>query len=316
MSARSIFDEVRKSGWDQVLAWPTEKKEESLHLDFKRRAPSATFKLQPADRSVLAKAFSGFANVEGGVLVFGVHATGSSKSLPDHVVAIESVEDLSKFSNEVDRNVKTLTDPPIAGVTVEEVRDPSGDRGILVVYVPQSDGGPHRATGAESDVNERYYMRTGTSTVVMPHSLLADRFGRRPPPKLRIGLSRELRNVNLYVGNIGRGYAESVYLRAELVRPENFSSINGSIEKPFEFVTHIPVPGKPDMALHSAKMTRILYPDEWQKAMTFDLPLLSRVIVNARLDAIGAQPIMFRREVEITSDELTIVEDGDKLFEE
>jgi hypothetical protein len=37
--------------------------EESLHLDFKRRAPGATFKLDPADRTCISKAFSGLANV-------------------------------------------------------------------------------------------------------------------------------------------------------------------------------------------------------------------------------------------------------------
>jgi hypothetical protein len=49
-----------------------------------------------------------------------------------------------------------------------------------------SDGGPHRAVNVSSDVNDRYYMRTAAGAQTMPHSLLADRFGRAANPRLRL----------------------------------------------------------------------------------------------------------------------------------
>jgi hypothetical protein len=204
---------------------------------------------------------------------------------------IEPIEDLSKFRNEVDRNLKTFTEPPIPGMAVDEVRDPAGDRGMLVAYVPQSDGGPHRAIGAGRDVNDRYYMRTGTSTVMMPHSILASMFGRTPPPKLRLALCRESRTASLYVGNLGRGCAESLLIRAELIRLENGAPVAGTFQEPFVFVTHVPVPGKPELSLHSGLMKRMLYPEEWQKAKEFDLPFVDRVGIRARLYAVGMQPV-------------------------
>jgi schlafen family protein len=310
MAAREVFDEIRKSTWEQVQAWVTEKKEESLYLDFKRRTPGAGSKLQPADRTCMSKAFSGFANVEGGVLVMGVHAAGAQKNLPDQVSEIQPIEDLTKFRNDVDRNLKSFNDPPIPGMAVDEVRDPSGDRGILVVYVPESDGGPHRVIGADSEVNDRYYMRTGTSTLVMPHSILAAMFGRAPSPKLRLALSRSSRTVNLYVGNVGRGCAESLLIRAELVRLENGAPVAGSFQDPFVFVTHVPVPGKPEMSLHSGLMKRMLYPGEWQKAKEFDLPIVDQVGVRARLYAAGMQPVKIECSARVLEEEFIEVENN------
>lgn len=80
------------------------------------------------------------------------------------------------------------------------------------MFVPESNGAPHRVVSAGADVNEKYMMRTATSVMVMPHRLLADRFARTAPPALRMIVRvadppGSPTRVEFWLKNIGRGAA-------------------------------------------------------------------------------------------------------------
>src|SRR4051812_12288827 len=96
MSARSLFEQVITDGWAGVRAWKDTEAEESLHLEFKRQDDLSGGAFKDPDKGQLAKALSGFANVEGGVLVFGVHAREMGKN-PDRVQSICPIVDVAKF---------------------------------------------------------------------------------------------------------------------------------------------------------------------------------------------------------------------------
>jgi Putative DNA-binding domain len=185
MSARAIYDEIIAGNWDGVQAWLANEQEESLFLDFKRRRPGAPQKLELADKTVLSTALSGFANVEGGVVVLGVDARKAPNG-HDKVIAIDPIDNVASFADVLIPELKKLTDPSIPGLDVRTIREPGHECGVVVIYVPQSDGRPHRAAGADKETNDRYFMRTAKCTVNMPHSILAAMFGRRPQPKLRL----------------------------------------------------------------------------------------------------------------------------------
>jgi hypothetical protein len=200
--------------WAGVLAWAAEKQEESLHLEFKAKDRDNPVAMTAKDWGQLAQAMSAFANAEGGVFVFGVHAMSQAKNFPDQVRSIIPLGNLLSFTGAIQKMIHQLTDPPIAGVQVEPIKNPENlAEGIIVIYVPQSDGGPHRAAKGTNDIADRYYMRSALSSIPMHHTLLAEQFGRRPMPQLYLavqihGLTSTRWSAKVWIGNKGRGYAE------------------------------------------------------------------------------------------------------------
>lgn len=218
MSAAAVFAEIVAAGWASVSDWSRQNKEETLHLEFKRQSDIGS-PYNDKDRGELAKAISGFANVEGGVVVFGVHAKDMGKK-PDLVQSIHPFDDVAMVCSRIDRDLPNLTDPPIPGLQIEKVTNPARvGSGIIVIYVPASDAGPHRVSKGNADVLDRYYMRTASQTVNMPHSVLSALFGRRPPPLLTLSCLLRLGSTHsdavIRVCNQGRGHAESLALRLD-----------------------------------------------------------------------------------------------------
>jgi hypothetical protein len=211
MSGRDQFEELQAGGWVVIDQWVADQKPESLHLEFKLKEDASRPQLDPKDLEHLAKALSGFANTEGGLYIVGLRtSSGPTRDEPDRLVRAEPIREVHRFAGLLDRQLRNYTTPPIAGLQYEVVEDPKRPSwGVLAVHVPPSDGGPHRASQATTKVNDRYFVRIATVTGVMPHDLLADRFGRRPQPKLQLVatlVQREgLPRVNLVLKNLGRG---------------------------------------------------------------------------------------------------------------
>lgn len=84
--ARSIFDQLTTGDaterWAHIEELVAQRAQESLWLDFKEVGPSADPK-EPYLKEKLARALSGFANTEGGVLVYGVYAKEGKKGESD-----------------------------------------------------------------------------------------------------------------------------------------------------------------------------------------------------------------------------------------
>lgn len=212
MSVASIFKHIMEAQWAGILAWVEEKQEESLHLECKvkdRDSESMTDK----DWGAIAQAMSGFTNSQGGVYVLGVHARNRGKNFPDQVQSIVPLKNVLKFKGAIQRQILGLTDPPVAGVRVEHIENPEDPTtGVILIYIPASDASTHRTMAGETGIREHYYMRSTASTVLMHHSLLAERFGRRPTSRLYLAvlysLSRHHCSAEVWIGNAGRGAAE------------------------------------------------------------------------------------------------------------
>jgi hypothetical protein len=113
----------------------------------------------------------------------------------------------------VNKHLLDCTDPRVPGahaVGIEET--PGSNTGIVALLVPQSEGGPHRAKSASERINDRYYARQGTQTIMLEHSLLEDRFGRTAPPRFQLifqlhGSASFAAGLEVRIRNIGRGTA-------------------------------------------------------------------------------------------------------------
>ncbi len=213
MSAAGIFKNIMETKWAGVLAWKEEKAEESLHLEFKSKDREKPKELTDEDKGELAQAMSAFANSEGGVIAFGIHAIHQGKNFPDQVKSIVPLVDVLGFKGAIQKIAHQLTDPPVPGVLVEHIECPENPTdGIVVIYVPQSAVGPHRAAKGPSRIADRYYMRSALTSISMHHTLLAEQFGRRPMPHLylavKYSISRTMFSAEVWIGNSGRGHAE------------------------------------------------------------------------------------------------------------
>ncbi len=188
---------------------------ESLHFDAKR----CSVPLSDDDKNNLATALSGFANSDGGVLIYGLVAAGGDKKkgIPDVVTKPEPIKNLNNLESELNSLVGQLTEPPVSEVKVltREYNNISNN-GFILVYVPASDSGPHRSVR-----NREYYRRHGSGFYKMEHFELAEMFGRRRRPQLEMYWNLKLGpwsgaapnrifNVSFIVGlkNVGRGIAK------------------------------------------------------------------------------------------------------------
>jgi hypothetical protein len=189
----------------QILSFVSDQRLEDLTLDFKL-APQAFGR--PEERKVLAKAISGFANSSGGVIVWGIDGRKGDDSIDGAQEAVP-LENGPLFMSRLVEHGGNATSPPVPGVVHRLIEGAGGP--FAVTYVPESDTGPHMAKLGE----DRYYKRSGDRFYRMEHFDIADMFGRRARPDLRLFVEARARIV-LGLENVGRGGAIAPYLEVIL----------------------------------------------------------------------------------------------------
>ncbi|ATX81556.1 Putative DNA-binding domain-containing protein [Mariprofundus ferrinatatus] len=192
-----------------IQEWISEQKEETVHLDFKCVEQSS---MGRADRKNLAKALSGFANSEGGIVVWGVDARANEDGI-DCAQGIVDIDNVARFVSKLNEFTSEVS-PSINGVLHKRVPT-DGERGLAVTIVPESDSGPHMAKASL----DQYFKRSGDKFLKMEHFEVADMFGKRKQAKLRLLVLPGLRDEHssklflLRLINIGRGSAIAPSLR-------------------------------------------------------------------------------------------------------
>jgi hypothetical protein len=158
---------------------------ETFYCDFKKDArtftDNSTEEAHKRNAENLGKALSGFANSSGGILLFGVEdpekIKGRSQSLPG---CLEPAE----FERLVLQQVQSLTIPSVPDVdTLLIPIANTGEKGVVVILIPSSPLAPHMLI---YNKDRRYYVREGDGFVPADHQRIADLFGRRPQPHLKI----------------------------------------------------------------------------------------------------------------------------------
>jgi len=156
--------------------------EEGLHLEVK----AGTSPLTDDDKGYLSQALSGFANSDGGVLIFGLKTEKQSPEEPDVITEAKPIKTPKKVVTEINALIGQIVVPVVDGVLVKAIAT-SRRRGFgyVVIVIPASDSAPHRATSKRIGAHH-YWKRTGDSFYRMEHHDLADMFGRRQRPKLEV----------------------------------------------------------------------------------------------------------------------------------
>jgi len=266
---RSFFHSLKTEGDLQNLV--TDKTEESVYLDFKQKRDRRDGKLHDDDKKNLSIALSGFANTDGGVLIWGIATAGT----PDRADSLKPISDGPGFETRLVKSILSSTQPPVSAVDhkfIPTVNTPT--EGYVIFLIPTSDSTPH-----QSLIDKHYYRRTTDQFYVMGHSELEDMFGRRPRPLLRLllqlrphpdGSNQEelmvrLRNdgraIARYSGVLGRFLDPAVKLTGIADGLRDVTAINQG--PAFQFDDHTVI--HPNGILRAAGCVAIERPDKGTK---------------------------------------------------
>lgn len=216
-AAHMLLQELVEGGWQFVDDLTDERRQETLHLDFKAKADPTKSALDRDDKKNFSKALSGFANSAGGIIVWGVEARRASEGV-DVAVAVHPISGLDAFVSHLHSYEPDATEPFVTGVEHHPIPDPtSASSGVVVTLIPESDSTPHMALAPRE---HRYYKRSGDQFRAMEHFEVADMFGRRPQPKLVVEIGARVQvagsgnsgkfgriELKFVMKNLGRGLA-------------------------------------------------------------------------------------------------------------
>ncbi len=228
-SARKIFEQLiglkqpnisGESSEQRLLTYCSEVlgSVERLHVEFKEKHDRRNGRLADDDKKNLAKAVSGFANSNGGVLIWGIE---------DKEISPKPISQVAEFVQSLLELAPHLADPSVQGIDGDCIASDEGD-GFGIVFIPESLLPPHRVILNNEKTKNHYYTRSGSTFVDATHTQLEDMFGRRPKPSLKLSTRIEaysnqgnhyLVRVIMSIENQGRGTAKSPFLAVKLHPP-------------------------------------------------------------------------------------------------
>src|SRR4051812_6722966 len=210
-----------------IKAFVAEGQEEHLHLDFK--TVTSAHLSHKDDKRNLAKALSGFANSDGGLIVWGVDARKNAQDI-DCAGALVEISPIQLFVGRLNELTGQAVSPLVDGVRHKAIAT-TGDRGFAVSLIPESASGPHMAKLGE----DRYYKRSGASFYKMEHFDLEDMFGRRQKPNLQLQLRYRpvppeefpSEHLDFNLVNLGRSSAHYAGFHVSLEEGTKIASVSG-----------------------------------------------------------------------------------------
>src|SRR5262249_47577754 len=134
--AEDLFEKLSAEGEEAIEEFFLSRQSEELFLDFKRSGDQGTGRsLHQDDLNNLAKAISGFANSEGGVVVWGIDCNDKDGT-GDFPKARVPIQMPHRYVSRLEGSVSGRTIPPHPGVrhiAIESKANP--DEGFVVTYI-------------------------------------------------------------------------------------------------------------------------------------------------------------------------------------
>lgn len=276
---------------------------ERLHFDYKEKADPRTPALSDDDRKNLAKAVSGFANSEGGVLIWGIQ---------DATTTPRPIVDIQDFVANLQTLAVQSADPVVPNIDVDWIpADGSPENGFGLIHVPESPLPPHRVNLKLREIQKHYFIRSGGEFRIAEHYQLEDMFGRRPKPKLELTtrvVKHQTKSYTLVVGikNEGRGAAHAPFLAVEVGRPYSVSHYGIDGNRQFGLRLFPLVIGSKEHQ-YGADATVVLHAGTELEVTAIDVPIpddnfrgMSPVQISWRMAAEGVS--VTRGQTEVGSD--------------
>lgn len=230
MNLKAYFD---KLDIEEIERFINDGQEENLNIEFKTVVhPNYNQHNKDDDKKNISKTLSGFANSNGGIIVWGIKAKENDKK-QDIATEKKPINELTKFLNMLNRLEGQSVTPIIIGIEHKKI-EINNDSGFIITYVPASDFAPHMANYA----GKLYYKRSGDSFYSCEHYDIKDMFQRKHSANLDLILKNkqiiEIDSENIKIDitialvNTGRMYAKAPLIGIEINPPYTFSE-NGLI---------------------------------------------------------------------------------------
>lgn len=136
----------------------------------------------------IEKIVSGFSNNRGGVFIFGVDT--DNKSGVDILTQKSPIGAVTTLQKRVELKLPLMVHSPLDYKTKILRARPSDEKGILVVYVPQTTGDPVQCRDG------KFYLRTGEETPEMPYEVIKRMFAGTTDADLEVVLDTKLTKIN------------------------------------------------------------------------------------------------------------------------
>ena len=174
--AQSIFESVRTYADLQQLV--RDRVQENIYLEFKTKKDRRTPDVDESDAFQFSRALSGFANSDGGVLLWGIESDREERACD-----LKPIAHVAEFESRLKKSLLNAVHPMVDGVEIQLIPDDSDSAaGFIKCLIPRSEKTPHRAMRA----GREYYRRSTEGFYRLEHFDLEDAFGRRPRPVLSV----------------------------------------------------------------------------------------------------------------------------------
>lgn len=223
MNLKQYFESINLEELDRYI---TEKQEENLNLEFKTvNHPNYNDQNREFDKKNIAEVFSGFANSNGGIAIWGIKAKKNTSG-QDIASELSQINELTKFLNTLNKLEGQAVVPIITGIEHVKIEIENTDTGFIKSFIPASSSAPHMALYA----GKHYYKRSGDSFYQCEHYDIMDMFSRKRSPILKLQTQiRPRRNkprntvyeVLISIINEGKSMAKFPYLAMNLSQDFN-----------------------------------------------------------------------------------------------
>lgn len=177
-----IFQEFIDGDGDRVQESVDKQEPESLFLEFKE-SRSTDGAMTPDDRKNLGKNLSAFANASGGVIVWGVQAKQINSKNPErNAFDLKPIPRIRRFVDDLNSQVGQLVQRQVPDVQNHMIGLEDGS-GYAVTLIPESDLRPHMSLAAD---DKRYYIRSGSQSLVIDHIMVESLMLAKIRPKLEL----------------------------------------------------------------------------------------------------------------------------------
>jgi Putative DNA-binding domain len=240
--AKNFFDQIFASSkpaqFLRSLISSSQPTFETEWLDFK-----GAEKISDSDlKRTWSEALSGFANTQGGVLIFGIDARLNAETKIDAACGESLVPDVAACVSRLQQLHGQATEPPVLGVEIRPVpADEKSPAGFVVCYIPESPYRPHRAEHA----GRNYFIRALDDFVIPSVSLLRALFH----PHARALITPivqgevykksdfEVHEITVWVANRGTASAYDLYVIVDYqpssALPQRFKDWETGVLHPF-----------------------------------------------------------------------------------
>lgn len=212
----------------------TDKVREGLYLEFKQKQDARHGTLEDRDKKNFSKAIAGFANSDGGILIWGIRTRAKDEA----AVQLKPINQVDDFIKSLKSFLMYAAQPVVDDILIERIsKEKSKSKGYVKCLIPASYKAPHRA------IDREYYKRSVEGFYRLEHFDLEDMFGRKQKPLLDLiievksheGEDKSLFELHFALSNSGRAVAKYAGL---------FCTFNENIEitqvhRPLQSMTHL-----------------------------------------------------------------------------